>query len=95
MFDTIVVMIESATSIIWRVDVNALDLANELLFQRLESQQVVPEDQSVVEPVILRHTMLRVIRLLRIFHQNPWLQLRPVSLTDPDELESLFIRHDG
>jgi len=58
-------------------------------------EQVVPEDQPVVEDVVLRHAMLRVIGLLRVFQQNPRLQLGPILLADPGEIEFLMLHFFG
>lgn len=57
-------------------------LAREFLLQRLQCEQVVAKDQSVVEDVIIAHPMLSMISLLRILQQNTRLQPRPISLAD-------------
>jgi hypothetical protein len=87
MLDPVIVMSKRAAGIVRRVDEHALHLAGELRLQRLQRQQVVTEDQPVIEDAVLRHPMLGVIRLLRIFQQDPRLQLRPVLLADPGEFE--------
>ena len=93
MLQPVVVMGEGAAGVVRRVDEHALHLARELLLQRLQRQQVVAEDQPVVEDVVVRHPVLRVVGLLRIFQQNARLQLRPVLLADPGEFEFLSSIH--
>jgi len=83
----LVVMLERAASVVGRVDEHTLHLARDLRLQRLQRQQVVPEDQLVVEDIVLRHPMRRVIRPLRVFQQNARLQLAPVLLANPGEFK--------
>ncbi len=71
----------------------ALYLSRTLLLQRLQRQQVVTEDEPVVEDVVLCHPMLCVIRIGRTLQQDARLQLGPVLLADPGELEFLFDGH--
>ena len=51
MFDAIIVMLEGAAGVLRRVDVDALDLAGELLFERFEGEEIVAEDEAVIEQV--------------------------------------------
>lgn len=44
-------MLERTSRIVRRIDINALHLPGEFLFQRLESEQIVPADEHVVEDV--------------------------------------------
>jgi hypothetical protein len=83
MLNTIVIVFKRLLSIERRVDINALDLACKFLFERSKSKQVVPEDQPIVELVVVRYTLLGVIRLRRVFQENPGLQFGPVLLADP------------
>ena len=55
---------KGATSVVRRVDENAFHLASKLRFQCLERQQVITENESVVEDVVVRNPMLGVVRLL-------------------------------
>ena len=91
--NAIVVVLECAPGVVRRVDVDALDLAGELLFQRLEREQVVAEDEPVVEEVVIRDAVLRVVGLLRVFEQDARLKPGPVLLPDPGEFEFGFARH--
>ena len=70
-----------------RVDVDALDLAGELLLERLEGREVVAEDQPVVEEVVLGDPVGGVVRLARVLNQNARLQLRPILLADPSQFK--------
>ncbi len=49
--------------------------------QRLESQQIVSEDKTVVENVVVCHSVRSVVRLFRVFKKDarlqPWLVLLP------------------
>jgi hypothetical protein len=49
MLNTIVVMLERTTSVVRRVDEDALDFASELMFQRFEGKKIVTEDEAVIE----------------------------------------------
>ena len=62
-----------------------------LLLQRLQRQQVIPEDRPVVEEIVVRHPMRRMIRLLRDLQQTPRLQPRPLILPDPRQFEFRFL----
>jgi len=93
MFNTVVVMVERAPSVVWRVNANTLNFSSELLFKRLESEQIVAEDEFVIEMVILRDTVRRVAGLGRIFQQNTRLKLGAVLLPNPRQFQFLFARH--
>src|SRR6266853_5105899 len=80
-------MLKRSTCIIWRVNINALNLPSELLFQRLQRQQVIPVDQYVVENVMLTHPVRRMVRLPWVFDENPRLQPWPVVFPNPGEFE--------
>lgn len=51
MLNPIVIMCKSGTGVIWRIDVDALDLAGEFLFEGFKGKQVVAEDQAVVKEI--------------------------------------------
>ncbi len=88
-------MLIRAARVVRRINVNAFDLPRELLFERLESKQVIPEDESVIEQVVVGDPVRRMVGLLRVFQQNPRLQLRPVLLADLSEFEFLLsVAHD-
>lgn len=90
----VVVMLKCIAGVIRRINVNALNLARELLFERFEGKEVVAENKSVVEDVVVRDSVLRVVRLLWVLQQDARLQLRPVFLPDPGEFElGLLISH--
>ena len=59
-----------------------------LPFQRLQRQQVIPEDQPVVEDVLVGHTMAGVTEFLRVFQQDARLRLGRFSL--PIQVSSSF-----
>jgi hypothetical protein len=83
MLNTIVVVLEHFAGIERRIYVDALDPTRELLLQRLERQQVVPEDEAVVEAVVRPNPLGSVIRLFGVLEQDARLQARPVLLSDP------------
>jgi len=80
-------MFKCATGIVRRINVNTLDLARELLFDRLESEQVVPKDESVIEDIAIGDAVRGVARLLAILQQDARLQLRPALFANPGEFE--------
>lgn len=79
--------------VVRRVDEHALHLAEKLLLQCFQRQQVVAENQPVVEDIFLGDAMLGVIRLLWVFEQDSRLQLEPLFLADPREFKFLFVTH--
>jgi hypothetical protein len=86
-------MLECTAGVVRWVDEDALHLAGELLFQRLQRQQVVPEDQPVVEDVVVGDAVRRVIRLPAVLDEDARLQLRPVILADPRQFQLLLPVH--
>lgn len=86
-------MLKYAPCIVWRITVNALNLARELLLERFERKQFITEDEPVIEQIVIGDPMSGMIKLLRVCQQNPRLQLRPVFLADPGEFEFGFIGH--
>ncbi len=93
MLQSIVIVLERTPCVLGRIDEDALHLPGELLLQRFQRQQVIAEDQPVVEDVVIGHAMLGVVRLLAVFEQDPWLQLRPVVFANSGEFEFLLARH--
>ena len=45
--NTVIIMLERAAGVARRVNVDALDLAGELLFERFEGEQIVAKDEAV------------------------------------------------
>ncbi len=90
MLQPVVIMIESIASIIWWINVNTFNLPSKLLLQCLQGQQIIAEDKPVVEDILVRHPVRRMIRLLRVLQQNPRLQPRPILFSDPGEFKLLF-----
>ena len=70
MLNPVIVVLERTAGVVRRVNVDALDLAGELLFERFEGEQIVAEDEAVIEAVVVRDALLGVIRLLRVFEQD-------------------------
>ena len=83
-------MRESASRVVRRIDEYALDLPPEFLLQRLESEQVVAEDEPVVESRAGRGGA--VIAECRVFEQDARFQLRPDVLPDSRQFK-LCLRH--
>src|SRR5712691_7962299 len=86
-------MRESGSSIVRRVNVDALDLTGELLFERFEGEEVVAEDETIVEKIVVSHAVRSVIGLFRVLQQNARLQLGPVLFANPGEFEFLLAGH--
>ena len=93
MLKSVVVMSKGTARVIRGVDEDALDLAGEPLLERFEGQQVVAEDEPIVEQVAIRDAMRRMVGVLTVLQQDARLQLRPVLLPDPGELEFRFLIH--
>ena len=70
LLDPVIVMLKRRTSVMRRIDEHALDLPRELLLQRFQRQQVVPEVQSVVERIRCRDSRRRVVRPCWILEQT-------------------------
>ena len=83
MLDPIIVVSERTPGVVGRIDKDALDLARELLLQRLEGEEIVAEDEAVIEVVLVRHPVRGVIRFRRVLQQDARLQLGPRLLPDP------------
>lgn len=49
MLKPVIIMAESGASIVWRINVDALNLSCELLLERFECKQVVAEDEPIIE----------------------------------------------
>src|SRR2546429_8087300 len=92
MLDSVIIVLERAARVVWGVDVDAFDPAGELLLQRLQREQVVAKDQAVIEKVVVREAVSRVVGLLRVFQEDTRLQLRSDLLSDPGQFELLFSR---
>lgn len=88
MFNAIVILLEGAPRVVGRVNEDALHLPREFLFQRLQGEKVVTEDQAVVEDVGLRYTPACVVREGRILEKDARLELSAVLLPDPGEFEA-------
>ncbi len=54
----------------------------ELLFHRLQRQQVIAEDQPVVEQIIAGHAMRGAVRLSGVFQQDARFQARALLFFD-------------
>ena len=61
MFNSVFVVREGRPRVVRRIDVDAFDLPRELLLQRLQREEVVAEDQTVVENVMVGDAMGCVI----------------------------------
>ena len=90
MLNAIIVVLKCTSCVVWRTDVNTLQLPGVFLFERLEAKQIVPPDEHVVENILLRDPVRRMMRVLRHLQQNTRLQPRPVLLANPGEFEFLF-----
>ena len=85
MFKTIIIIIKRLLGIKWGVDIYAFNFASKFMFKGFESKEVVTKNYSIIKKIFVRHPMRRMIRFLRIFQQNPWLQPRPVFFPDPGQ----------
>lgn len=88
-------MFKWAASIVRRINVDALNLARELLLKYFEGKQVIAKNEPVVEQIVVGNAVWRMVGLLRILQQNPRLQLRPILLPNPREFKLGFVCHDA
>ena len=95
MLHSIIVVFERTACVVGRINEDTLYLSSKLLFERLESEQIVAVDEPVIKNVAIADAMRRVIRLRRIFEQDARFQLRPVLLPDPGQFQLLLSRHLG
>ncbi len=93
MFHSIIIVGEGTARVIGWINEDTLYFPRKLLLQRLQCQQVIAKDQPVVENVLVRHPMFRMIGLFRVFQQNARLQLGPVFFPDPGEFQFLVFAH--
>ena len=83
MLNTIIIVSESRPGVIWRINVDALNLPCEFLFQSFQCKQIVAKNESIIEIVGGGNTMDCVIRVSRTFEQYPRFKLRPIFFADP------------
>src|SRR5580693_7822241 len=93
MFQSVIVMLERATSVIWRVNENTFHLPGKPLFQSLQTKKVVTKNKLVVKNIIVRRALLGMERVRRILKQDARLQARPLVFPDPRKLQSRLLRH--
>lgn len=73
-------MFECTSCVVWRVDIDALNLASKFLFEGFEREEVVAENKLVIEKVVVGQPMLGVVRILRVLQQDTRLQLGRFAL---------------
>jgi len=61
MLNPVIVMHKRTTSVVWRINKYTFDLPRKLLLKRLESEKIVAKDEAVIENVLIRHTMFRMM----------------------------------
>jgi hypothetical protein len=85
--NSVVILLERAPSVVRTVDIDKLDLPRELLLQCLQFQHVVPEDEPVVEEVVVADPLHGMIRLLGVFEKDTGLEPGAVFLADPGQFQ--------
>jgi hypothetical protein len=83
MFYAIIVMFKGAAGIVGRVYVNTFYLAGKFLFQGLEGEEVITEDEAVVEDVFFAGAVLGVVAFGGIFQQDAGFEAGAVFFADP------------
>lgn len=83
MLDTVIIMLKRAAGIVWWVNEYALDLACELLLQRLQREKIVSVDQHVPGSLV-------AVGFAGVFHEYSGFQIGLLVLADPCEFEFLF-----
>jgi hypothetical protein len=83
MFYAVIVMFKCAAGIVGRVYVNTFYFAGKFLFQGLEGEEVVAEDEAVVKYVFFAGAVLSVVAFGGVFQQDAGFETRTVFLADP------------
>jgi len=66
MLDSIIIVLKSISGVIGRVNIDALDPAGEFRFQGFEGKEVVAENETVIEEILVAYPVFGVIGLLRV-----------------------------
>jgi hypothetical protein len=53
MFNPIVVVLECAACVVWRIDEDALNLAGEFLFEGFKREKVIAENELIIEDIMV------------------------------------------
>ena len=95
MLEAVVIVVEGVSGVVGRVDVDALDLACELLLKRLQCEQIIPVDQPVIEDIGIRNALRSPIGKVYILKQNARFQARSLVFANPSEFKSTdLVCHD-
>jgi len=57
MLKAIVKVLKRASRVIGRIDIYTLDFAREFLFERFEGKKIIPENEPIVEQIMVAHTL--------------------------------------
>ena len=88
MLDPIIIIIKRTSSVVRRIDIDALDSSSKILLQRLECNQVVTVDQHVLAVRI-------AVGFLRFLKENARFdRLFLIIFANPGQLEFSFFLHD-
>jgi hypothetical protein len=83
MFKTVIVMLKRAARVVRGIDIDALDSAHKLLLEGFQCQEIVAEDETVIENIVVSNTVSGVIGFFLVFQQDTWFQLGPILLPNP------------
>lgn len=72
-------------------DKHAFDLVGELLLQRLQGEELVPEDEAVIEQVGVRHAVFAVKEFGVAGEEDSRLWPVPILFPDPSEFSLVFL----
>ena len=78
MFKSIIILLESAASVVRRINADALYLPSEILLQRFQGEQIVAANEHVRRFGI-------TVGFAGVFEQQARLKPRPVILPNPSE----------
>lgn len=67
MLYAVIILGESGSSVVRRIDINAFYFARELMLQCLQCKKIVSKDKAIVEEVTFAHTLFSMVRLLAFF----------------------------
>ncbi len=85
MLDAVIVMLESISGIVWRIDVDTLDFPGIILFKRFQCEEVVAVDEHVFRGGV-------AVAVLRVFDEDAGFEVEFFAFADPSEFEFLVFR---
>lgn len=90
-FQIVIVMFERISRVVWRIDVNTLDLSGKTGFQSFQGKQIVAMDQHIVSGWLVEKISLCMMRFFGIGNQDAGFDNDFLLFPDPGQFQ--FICH--